>query len=214
MSDDTHAPAGRRPDDDREFEFDLRRTVLLGLYMRQWGMPQYRKRATDHASGDVLEVYSFPGTPDAPVHRFATVGVSAGSGQAEEAGKELMMVLPADLAGATDDEVFDYMLDIAAYLLRTRGPVEAPFQVPESPLAPRSWKTRAVLVDEARGESEDLAEVEIGRATVEVLWVVPIHGSEYRFIKEHGIEAFDELAEQAELSVVDVDRDPFVQDRA
>jgi hypothetical protein len=37
---------------------DIRRTLILGIYIRQWGMPEYRwiSRRENHA----IEVYSFP----------------------------------------------------------------------------------------------------------------------------------------------------------
>ena len=206
-----HAKTAQRlTDTDVAFTNDVRRSVLLATYIRCWGMPMHRVLSRHRETGHVLEVYLFPSHEGVPLARLATVGVSSHACPTGTLDKELLMVLPADLGGATQDEVINFMLDIAAYAIHTREDIGPPFTVPETPLAPREWVPRALLVDQARGEPEELEEVELGNSEVEVLWVIPIHASEYRFIKASGIDAFDELANKSELSLVDIGRPPLV----
>jgi len=203
-------PARRQPDTDGAFTHDVRRSVLLDTYIRCWGMPLQRVLARHADTGHVLEVYVFPSHEGQPIARFATVGVSAHVCATGTIDKELLMALPGDLGGASRDEVVSFMLDIAAYVIYTREDVEPPFTVPETPLAPRAWATSALLVDQARGESEELGEIGLGDDEVELLWVIPIYPSEYRFIKASGFDAFDALADKGEFSLVDIGRPPLI----
>ena len=203
-------PAQRRADTDEAFTNDVRRSVLLSTYIRCWGMPLHRVISRHTDTGHVLEVYVFPAREGQPIARFATVGVSAHVCATGTIDKELLMALPSDLGGATQDEVINFVLDIATYVIYSREDVEPPFVVPETPLAPRAWTTRALLVDQARGEPDELGEIGLGDGEVELLWVIPVHLSEYGFIKAFGIPAFDALAEKGDLSLVDVGRPPLV----
>ena len=208
MSDDQAVAPSKDSDD--LFTQDVMRAVLLAAYMRQWGMPSRRTRAYHPKDDHLIDVYVFTESAAMPVHRFVTACASWFSDQPASEGKELMLALPDGLGGATEDEVCRFVLDVAAYLRARRRGEEPPMTVPETPLAPRAWKARALLIDEVRGESEELASIAIGAVEVELLWVVPIFASEYAFIKAEGFEAFDEKAQDAELSLVDVDRSAFV----
>lgn len=196
------------PDSNQQFVRDVRRSIILGAYVRHWGMPEYRK--IGRSGIDQIEVYSFPSTERAPVYRIATVGISSVKKNSHRINKELLMALPHDLGGATRDEVFDFMLNVTAHVITVLDDTDPPRISPESPLAPKEWKPKALLFDQARSEPEELSELAVGSHVVELLWVVPIYNSEYRFISEQGIEAFDALAGKAELSLADVNRDPFV----
>lgn len=200
----------RQPDTHAAFTHDVRRSVLLSAYIRSWGMPRDRVVARHGDTGRVVEVYVFPAHEGQPLARFATVGVSAHPCVSGTLDKELLIALPADLGGATQDAVISFMLDIATYAIYTREDIEPPFTVPETPLAPSAWATRALLVDQARGEPEELGAIELGDHAVELLWVIPVYPSEYRFIKASGLDAFDALDEQSEFSLVDIGRPPLV----
>jgi hypothetical protein len=136
--------------------FDVRRTLILGAYMRHWGMPEYRwiSRRENHA----IEVYSFPPGKDEAVHRFATVGVSAVNREDEKpANYELCMILPHELGGASADEVVSFMLDVAVYSYRKDVRCSVGETIPETPLMPEQWRPKALLFDELRGEPDELS---------------------------------------------------------
>jgi hypothetical protein len=80
--------------------------------------------------------------------------------------------------------------------------------VPESKWVPAEWSIRAMLVDEPTGEPEELADTHVGPQHVQLWWLVPIHGAEYKLINEQGLDAFYELNEAAALSLADVRRPP------
>lgn len=189
--------------------FDIRRTLILGAYMRHWGMPEFRwiSRREDHA----IEVYSFLPRKDEVVHRFATVGVSAVNREdGKPANYELFMTLPHELGGASADEVVSFMLDVAVYSYRKDVRCSVGATVPETPLMPAQWRPKALLFDELRGEPEELSHILIGAQSIEVLWLVPIYGDERELVVSEGIEAFDLLDAQSEWSVADPRRPSFV----
>lgn len=45
---------------ERELSFDIRRTVILGAYMREWEMPEYRVILSKPETGVHVEIYYFP----------------------------------------------------------------------------------------------------------------------------------------------------------
>lgn len=193
-----------------KFKLDIRRTVLLGAYMKAWGMPSSRTvaRKGEH----VVEVYAFPANDDARVNRFATVGVSGHVLEGRNvADWELFLAVPTDNAGASDEQVVSFLLDVMAYSVTKVKEFGLGTIIPESPLVPQSWLARAVLVDEPRAEPEFLAEMVLGAELVKLRWVVPIHGDEYEAIRSNGLDAFDQAAETSEWSAADPRRPSFLQ---
>lgn len=188
---------------------DIRRSLILGAYMRYWRMPEYRwiSRREDH----VIEVYSFPSRKDEVVHRFATVGVSSVNREDEQAANyELCMILPNGLGGASDDQVVSLMLDVAVHSYRKDVRSRVGATVPETPLMPASWPPKALLFYELGSEPEELSHISVGEQSIELLWLVPIYGNEYELIHREGIEAFDLLDTQSVWSVADPRRPSFV----
>ena len=189
--------------------FDIRRTLILGVYMRYWGMPEYRwiSRHESHA----IEVYSFPPGKDELVHRFATVGASAVNREdGKPANYELCMILPDELGGASADEVVSLMLDVAVHSYRKDVRCSVGATISETPLMPAKWLPKALLFDALRGEPEELSHISVGAQCIEVLWLVPIYGDEQELIASEGIDAFDLLDAQTDWSVVDPRRPSFV----
>ena len=188
------------------FEFDIRRSILLSSYMKEWGMPSVRNILT--RDDTVVELFSFP---DRKIQRFASVGLSGCNISGEtKIDSELLLVVPRDIAEEQSKEITNYIFDIIAYLINTRGgKVKSTDLIPESPLAPAGWP-RALLFDEPRGESEELETLHFGVQHIHLLWVVPIHGQEFELIQSKGIQAFDDAVNELELSVVDVRRDSCV----
>ena len=105
-----------------------------------------------------------------------------------------MMAMGEDLGGANLDAVFTYLTDICAHSNKNLRPAALPRVMGPSPLAPAAWPTKALLMDEPRGEAEDFCRLDITPTTgVEFVWLIPIHASEYRLILDEGIDAFDAL---------------------
>ncbi|MCP3064168.1 suppressor of fused domain protein [Myxococcus sp. K38C18041901] len=189
------------------FQQDLRRTVVLGAYLRHWGMPRDRQRFSRQT--DVIEVYFFPATAESPVARFATVGASS---FAREGGarSEFLLVLPADLGGATFEEVAGFLMDFVVHSRRDDVKVEPGRAIPPSERVPKAWPTRALLVDEAVGEDEEFGGLHLGPQHIELCWLVPLHEAEYAFIQKEGFDAFSELLDASDLSPADVRRPSLV----
>ena len=187
---------------------DVRRSIILGAYIRHWGMPEYRKVAS--RKDGRIEIYSFPTNRANPIFRFASVGISGTERPTGLIENEFLLALPPNLGGATSAQVFNFMLDLSAYAIDKLDRIVSPSIIPETPLLPKAWRTRALLIDQARSEPEELSELNIGVESVELLWAIPIYKSEYELIARSGVEAFDALAERAELSPVDVNRDPWI----
>lgn len=191
---------------------DIRRTFILGVYMRHWGMPEYRwiSRREDHA----IEVYSFPPRKDEVVHRFATVGVSAVNREdGQPANYELCMILPDELGGASAEEVVSLILDVAVHSYPKDVRCSVGATIPETQLMPAKWSPKALLFDELRGEPEELSHIAVGDQCIELLWLIPIYRDEYELIHSEGIDAFDHLDAQSDWSVADPRRPSFVSRR-
>lgn len=195
-------------DPKKQLDLDIRRTIILGGYIRHWGMPRDRIRFHKHEDEEVVEAYLFPATSERRVARIATVGNSAFVREGVHRC-EFMLGLPEDLGEATFAQAAGFLMDFCLYA-RKRGRLFAGLTVPASPLVPTAWAPRALLLDEPRSEPEELTAVHVGEQHVDLWWVVPIYASEYQFINQKGVEAFDVLAEAHELSLADVRRPAFV----
>lgn len=156
-------------------EFDIRRTIILNLYIKEWSMPEYRVIMTKPEIGVYIELYYFPSIDVNIPARFATVGLS---NSIRKTGKpienEWMIALKPDLGQENIDRIFSYFCDIVAHNIEHIQSSEVPRVMTESALAPENWTTKALLIDELRGESEDLEQIKIGEEIINVLWVVPI----------------------------------------
>ena len=193
---------------ERKLIQDIRRTILLSQYMRYWGMPEFR---TISRKGDKeIEIYSFPPFKNSEIHRFATVGVSdLHYLDNKTVNHEFMMVLPRDLGDSSVEEVTFFMMDIVAYSVTENPNFQEGTTIPETLLAPKQWKPRAILVDTPRAEPKELSECHIGSQTVNLYWLVPIYKDEYELIMKKGLEDFDKLCDQADLSLADINRSSF-----
>lgn len=191
-----------------EFEWDVLRSTVLGAYMKFWGMPEFRKisKKQEHK----IEVYFFPSTAEVKVSRFATVGLFLMNGAAAPIKQELLLTLPADLGGASLDEAFNFVLDFGAHVAHCANVDQLPLLFPESAIAPLSWKTWNFMVDEARSEPEELSEMTVGSFQFSLKWIIPLHKSEFNFIKIFGIKKFDEISDKSEISLIDMSRNPMI----
>ena len=192
----------------QKLSFDIRRTIILSEYMKHWEMPEFRQ--TMSRENERVELYTFPGNDSENVTRFSTIGLSSIRSKDSERqygiGAELMMVLPKEVAIEQEDQIKNYLFDVASYLLNTLGrQLTVGTTIPESPLAPNGWP-KALLFDEPRGEPEELSCFHIGSQHVDLFWLIPIYGSEYELIKEKGLGDFDKLYEPGDIRLVDINR--------
>ena len=188
-------------------DFDIRRTIILNLYMKEWSMPEYRVIMTKPEIGVYIEIYYFPSINDKIPARFATVGLSNSIRKTGEPTEtEWMLALKPDLGQENIDRIFSYFCDLIAHNIENIKSSEVPRVMSESTLAPENWTTKALLIDELRGESEDLEEIKIGEEIINVLWVVPITPKESLIILQEGIDAFDAYIENHQHSIIDPTR--------
>lgn len=154
-----------------------------------------------------IEIYYFPPCDENYPARFATVGLS---NTPRITGKythtEWMLALENKLGDESIDRVFSYFCDLITHNIEHINSSAPPRVMSESHLSPEKWKTKAILIDELRGESESLETIKIGNEEVNVLWVVPISSLESKMILEKGIDAFDDYIEQLSYSIIDPKR--------
>ncbi len=188
-------------------DFDIRRTIILHLYMQEWSMPKYRVIMTKPEIGVYVEIYYFPSINDKTPARFTTVGLS---NSIRKTGKpintEWMLALQPDLGQESVDRILSYFCDLIAHNIENIQSSEVPRVMSESALAPENWTAKALLIDELRGESEHVEEIKIGEEVISVLWVIPITPKEAHLILQEGIDAFDAYIEELHHSIIDPTR--------
>lgn len=187
--------------------FDIRRTLILGAYIKEWAIPEYRVILQNQEKNIYIEIYYFPPYNENYPARFATVGLSNTSRTTGEYLRtEWMLALENKLGDESIDRIFSYFCDLITHNIEHIDSSVPPRVMSESHLAPEKWKTKAILIDELRGESEHLETLKIGNEEVSVLWVVPISKQESKMILEKGIDAFDDYIEQLSYSIIDPKR--------
>jgi hypothetical protein len=194
---------------DEQFNFDIKRSIILAEYIKCWGMPEARNLMSHYKMP--VELYVFPGEDMDQVSRVVTIGLSSCKfGDERTCNNELLMVLPFDVADDQWDSVSQYIFELSNYIVNTLGRnVKTEDLKEESDQAPEGWP-KALLFDDPRGEPNELNQFYIGMQHVILSWVVPIFGSEYDLIKTSGIESFDAAVTNAEVSLVEVRRDACI----
>ena len=202
-----------------QLDRDIRRAIILSNYIENWGIPEYRtkqKITIKQEKSYLIEVYTFPPLPDRDtIYRVATIGISDNFYQNENgaAHYEIMMALPADLGGADIDAVLSYFLIIITSTLPYKHNIKEGFTLAEMISAPEEWKHKSILLDTPVSESQELEYFHIGSQSVNLYIALPIYQDECNLIRINGIEAFDDLCEASELSVIDLSRNSFIKDR-
>ncbi|MBF9265041.1 suppressor of fused domain protein [Paracidovorax cattleyae] len=190
---------------EKEFSFDVRRSIILASYINSWSMPEYRLVMEDGGKNIRIEVYYFPALDEDSPARFATVGLSntKRKSSGELFGVEWMLALQKDMGGESVDRIYNYLCDLMAHHIENIDGSKIPRVMGESDLAPQGWSTKAFLLDELRGESEGLEHIKIGSQEVRVLWALPITGKEADLVVKSGVEVFDEYMENIDYSIID-----------
>ncbi len=196
---------------------DIRRTIILYSYINNWGVPVYRTNEKiiikKQEESYLIEVYIFPPSPDKNnVFRFATIGISDNfySNKNNAPCYELMMALPGNLGGEDLDDVLSYFLVVITSTLAYKHDIKEGFTLIETVSEPIKWKQNSILIDIPASESEELEHFQIGSQAVNLYIALPIYQDECNLIRSDGIEAFDDLCEASELSVIDLSRDSFL----
>ena len=188
---------------------DIRRTIILGAYMKEWGMPE--QRVLSYKETDVIEMYSFPPSNEKNIWRVATVGMS---GVKNELGTqnnfEFLMALTNAVGKVTFQELANFLMDLFAHSQQVSVSFEPEKTIPETHLMPSAISPKAVLLDEPRAESPELEAFTVGKQEVKLLWVIPVYGEEQNLIVEKGIHAFDLIQEKSEVSLADISRPSLV----
>jgi hypothetical protein len=192
-------------DNEKKFVSDIRRTTILGGYIRCWGTPEYR--IIGQKENDEVEIYSFPSEVDKKVHRIATVGISGMKSESGKAfGYEFLMVLPKNLGESSFELIASFLLDLIAYCLKYDIEISEGKTISETPLMPNSWHPKALLFDQPWGEPEEIVSFHVGKQHIDLFWVIPIYQDEQELIKKEGIKKFDELRNKSGWSLADPKR--------
>lgn len=188
-----------------ELAFDIRRSVILSRYLKYWGIPEDRKSLS--LNNSTVELYVFPGEDMDQVTRFATIGLSSCQmNDKTHCNSELLLVVPYETGHEQHEEINQYLLSISSYILNTLSRnIKAEDIIPPFTLAPNGWP-KAILIDEPRGEPEELASFPISEQHVSLHWLIPIFDEECTMIQTEGIEAFDQAIDEMSISLVDTTR--------
>jgi len=189
---------------ENELEFDVRRSLVLSEYIAVWGMPEYR--VTLCSGHDKVELYSFPGD----FNRFATVGISMNAGD-DRRGSEILFVFPSYLTPSAFGEVIGLFEASIPYFYENRAHITVGHTLDVQDAMPADWPTCCLLLDQAAGEPEGLAEIRVGSGVVELLWAYPIHRDEYDFIRANGIDEFNKLSEDSDWNPANPLRPSYLQ---
>ncbi|ENX63765.1 MULTISPECIES: suppressor of fused domain protein [Acinetobacter] len=190
---------------------DIYRSQILSLYIREWGQPENRwifKKENDIP----LEIYFFPRKDNDSISRIVTIGIGLISQfKKQKFNFEYLFALPYDFVEKNEEMIVKYLLDIALHLSKSEA--ESDIRViSEINVAPNCFLQKSILVDEARGEAEELADIFIAEKfnNVALRWVIPVYKDEADFILKNGIEEFDCLESSSNLSLVDINRNSFL----
>lgn len=195
---------------ENQLSFDIRRSILLSSYIKYWGQPSNRIISLKENSSFGVEIYEFPPNKDS-IFRFSTIGLSAQKVNNKDFSNwEFLFCLPEDIGRNDNSVTKNYLLDIMAYSLRSDVKIQIGTTIPESNLAPKPWKTKAILIDEARGEPEEMSCFKIGHQEVNLFWLIPITEAERQYIKKYGVTMFDHLESKSKFSLLDVNRQSMV----
>ncbi|MGX3067573.1 suppressor of fused domain protein, partial [Ursidibacter arcticus] len=75
-------------------------------------------------------------------------------------------------------------------------------------VTPKDWRFDWILIDEPLGESEDFLKIStLFEFMPDILWAIPIHENEANFIKNNGIEIFENICREKSIDIIDLNRD-------
>jgi hypothetical protein len=176
------------------FPLDIWRSVLLGRYIHEWGIPSTRiSRVFGTSSAFPVEIYVFPSS-ETGVLRLATVGMSLQRLPDQSVVNfELLLATPDQLENVTVEDLFTFMTSLIQHGLQEKDKYAPNVIIPNCPDVPAAWRPSGILFDTPMCESEELASFSFPERSVRLLWVVPIYQAEIEFVRHFGIQSlFDE----------------------
>lgn len=192
--------------------FDIYRSKLLSLYINEWGQPLNRTIFKNENNVDDIEIYVFPSNSEDNVSHVVSIGIGiTQNNKNHPVCCEYFFTLPDEFLKINEDDVVDYLASIAIHLTTNYSTAEVKI-INEILIAPNSFSKKAILEQEALGESEELSKIEIfdNFNVVCLRWLVPIYETEANFILKYGIEEFDRIYESYDFSLVDTSRPPVI----
>src|SRR5689334_20886395 len=144
-------------DSNKTFSRDVKRTMILGAYIRNWGMPKNRRIISKTRKS--IELYNFPSSQQSGnLERLATVGVSDAFDQgAGESGVEVFFAWQPDPSVVTTDEIEDLVLDVAVHIFGAG--IKEYGTVLDVARKPQALDADRVLLDEPLTERKSLAKI-------------------------------------------------------
>jgi Suppressor of fused protein (SUFU) len=192
---------------------DMRRSIILGAFIRAWGLPEFRRVET--MAGGPIEVYSFPKSQRNDVHRVVTIGLSGlVTEDGAERSCELIMVFRELLTEDEREIVYGVLLSLSYHSLSGGVSVRpgTVWGVADDLVVPSSWRTRGFLVDRP-SEAAELRTFHLGAQHIDLCWMVGIHADERALIEAQGLARFEKLRERAGASLIDQTRRSVVPPR-
>lgn len=191
-----------------DLEYDIFHSIMLAHYINYWGRPTFKKNIVKKDGDIPISVYYFENsTNNKNVVYFSTIGVSFQKKVDNIFQKqEFFMVLPKDSV-KNIDVIIDYLLDICTHIIHNCDYQKPPSLI-KSFVSPKDWNLDWILIDEPLGESEDFSQIPIlFEFEPDILWVIPIHKNEAIFIKNNGIEAFENICREKSIDIINPNRD-------
>lgn len=199
-------------DDKENFIFDIYRSIILSLYIKEWGQPSNRT-VFNKLNETPIEVYVFPSKDENLITRIVTIGVGLANHYKKQMHNfEYLFTFQNSFVETRESELISYLIDISLHLLKSEA--ESDIRVISNiSIAPNCLLQKSILVDEARGEAELLSDIYIAEKirNVSLKWVIPIYEAEAHFILKNGIEEFDLLDQKTEISLVDINRPALIK---
>jgi hypothetical protein len=181
--------------DQEQFNLDLYRTHVLGRFILVWGAPRSRRVKTTDAYA--LEVWSFCDSANS-VWRFVTLTVRRIAENLHHDANELLVVLDGRSVGLNTEELgFSYVTQLFSALDLSITSVQIPCVLETAMGMP--WPPTCTLIDEVRGEKEELMRFQFSTRTIEYVWAIPMYQSESHYMRKAGIEALDLLTANVEM---------------
>ena len=197
------------PDSNKQFAFDITRSFILSNVIPYWGNTDVRE--VFYKAESRIEVYSFPPIGDGRFHRFLTCGIS---NHVNSSGIcfnfELFFIAQKDFGEKWCSEIFSYLASLATDFVTQDRPAEVGLTLSTLKIVPKEWKLKFVVLDDLRGEPEELDEIQLPNYPVKLFWVMPIFESEQHLISKEGMEAFDTAFNNQDWLIFDMQRPSII----
>lgn len=190
-----------------DLEYDIFHSVMLSHYIHHWGRPSFKKNISKN--GHIpISVYCFENSiNNKNVVYFSTIGVSFQKKKDNFFQKQEFFIVLPKISIKDIHVIMDYLLDICTHIIHNCDYQKPPSLI-KSFVAPENWGFDWILIDEPLGESEDFLQIPtLFEFKPDILWIIPIYENEAIFIKNNGIESFENICKEKSIDVIDLNRD-------